>query len=189
MKKFSKLAIVLAVAVVACFALVGCGEIKIDDIKGDWTVDTINGQSLADYAASIGITEGQAVTNITINDDKTMTSTNAVTSEEFDIELKGNGFEVKQKGQSAVFMSVTYDKDKQTLSYKIKDASGNEVEYVMKKGKGNIEPIGQQAAEGGDAEQTTDDASAEESTEESTDDGAAADEGGEDAESAEQATE
>lgn len=169
MKKLGKMAAVLAMAVAMCFTLVGCG-LSIDDIKGDWTVDTINGQSLADYAASIGVTEGQVVTNITIKDDKTMTSTNSIASEEFDIELKGDGFEVKQKGQSDVFMSVKYDKDAQTLSYTIKDAtSGTELNYVLKKGSATIEPLtAAPAADASDDAAATDETE-DEATDEATD--------------------
>lgn len=141
MKKFSKMITMLVMTVAMCFTLVGCGAISMDEIKGDWTVDTINGQSVAEYAESIGLTEGQAVTNLTINEDKTMTSTNAVTSETYDMELKSDGFEVMEKGKSEVFMSVKYDKDAKTLSYRIKDANGTEVSYVFKKGTGTIEPL------------------------------------------------
>ncbi len=70
-----------------------------------------------------------------------MTSTNAYGSEEFDIELKGDGFEVKPKevsDESIVLMSVTYDNDAQTLTYTIKDTTGAYVTYIFKKGTRKI---------------------------------------------------
>ena len=70
-KKIATLVLVLAFA---CVGLVGCGAISIDEIKGDWTLDTIEGKSLADYASEPGVTEDLLYSNWTINDDKTVSS-------------------------------------------------------------------------------------------------------------------
>ena len=147
-----KAGIALATGILACVCLVGCGEISKSDIVGDWTADTVNGMSLADYAASLGVTEGQVVTNLTIRDDDTMVSESALGSDECDIERKADGFEVKQKGKSEIFMSVKYDADAQTLTYAVEDGQGGTVTQVMKKGKGTIEPL---SAEGAEATEDT----------------------------------
>ena len=47
--------IVSAVLVfVMMLSLAGCG-ISYDDIKGDWTAKTINGMTIDEYAASLGV--------------------------------------------------------------------------------------------------------------------------------------
>ena len=134
-----KIGIMLIAGVLSCVCLVGCGAISIDDIKGDWTADTINGQAVADYAASLGVPTEAAVTNWTIKDDKTLTSSNVTGTIEFDMDLKSNGFELKQKGQSDVFASVKYDKDAGTLTFAMKNSDGSTLTYVMKKGTGSID--------------------------------------------------
>ena len=172
MKKLSRMAVVLAIAVVMCLTLVGCGSIKIDDIKGDWTLDTIDGKSLDEIGSGSGVDPGLLVVNWTIKDEKTLVSTNATTTEEMAIELKSNGFEVKQQGKDEVFFSVTYDKDKQTLTYKL-NMAGTESTYVMKKGTAEIGPTDAGDAEVDDDEESADDGSDAEAEgdDESVDDG------------------
>ena len=56
--------IVSAVLVfVMMLSLAGCG-ISYDDIKGDWTAKTINGMTIDEYAASLGVDPSQATVNI-----------------------------------------------------------------------------------------------------------------------------
>ena len=173
-----KIGIALIAGLLSCVCLVGCGAISIDDIKGDWTADTINGQAVADYAASLGVPTEAAVTNWTIKDDKTLTSSNVTGNIEFDMDLKSNGFELKQKGQSDVFASVKYDKDAGTLTFSMKNSDGSTLTYVMKKGTGSIAAA--PAADNANAEApaaddanaeapAADDANAEETTDETTD--------------------
>ena len=51
--------IVSAVLVfVMMLSLAGCG-ISYDDIKGDWTAKTINGMTIDEYAASLGVDPSQ----------------------------------------------------------------------------------------------------------------------------------
>ena len=185
-----KIGIMLIAGVLSCVCLVGCGAISIDDIKGDWTADTINGQAVADYAASLGVPTEAAVTNWTIKDDKTLTSSNVTGTIEFDMDLKSNGFELKQKGQSDVFASVKYDKDAGTLTFAMKNSDGSTLTYVMKKGTGNIEAA--PAEDTSEAEEPTEDDSevaeeeVDDSEDEATEDEAAEDETAEDEESEEE---
>ena len=147
-----RIGISLIAAVLACLCLVGCGAIAIEDIKGDWTIDTINGMSLADYAASVGMDEDTCALNWTISDDKKLTTTNAVGSTTLDMELKSNGFEVMENGKLA--FSVEFNKDAGTLTYSV-DANGNKVTTVMK--KGTYTPSNaSEGEESGDAEEATD---------------------------------
>ena len=172
-----KIGIMLVAGVLSCVCLVGCGAISIDDIKGDWYTDSINGQSPADYAASLGVPVEAAATTWTIKDDKTLSSTNATGTLEFDMDLKSNGFELKQKGQSNVFASVEYDKDAGTLTFSASDASGT-AKYIMKKGTAPADAAAPAADDGSEAtDQTADDSAAAEDTtaDESSDDASADD--------------
>ena len=61
--------IVSAVLVfVMMLSLAGCG-ISYDDIKGDWTAKTINGMTIDEYAASLGVDPSQATVNVNITED------------------------------------------------------------------------------------------------------------------------
>ena len=163
-----KIGVALLVVVLACSCLVGCGAISIDEIKGDWTVDTLNGQSLADYAASVGMDENSSFSNWTITADKKIEATNIAGTQTYNIELKSNGFEVMD-GDKIIF-SVEYNKDAGTLTYTV-EASGNKVTTVMKKGK--FEPT--QPAE--ESEEATEDS--EEGSEEATEETEETEEGDE----------
>ncbi len=127
-KKIATLVLVLAFA---CVGLVGCGAISIDEIKGDWTLDTINDKSLSDYASELGMSEDMLFVNWTINDDKTITTTNLTGEGKISMELKSNGFEGKD--DSGAEFSVEYNKDAGTLTYKLDPGTGV-MTCVMKKG-------------------------------------------------------
>ena len=147
-KKVLALVLVLALA---CVGLVGCGAIDINDIKGEWTLDTINDQSLSDFAASLGSDENLLFVNWTINEDKTITTTNAVASGKLTMELKSNGFEASEEGSENKF-SVEYNKDAGTLTYKVEEG-GTVNTCVMKKGTftptetETAEPAGEEESE------------------------------------------
>ena len=64
--------IVSAVLVfVMMLSLAGCG-ISYDDIKGDWTAKTINGMTIDEYAASLGVDPSQATVNVNITEDEAL---------------------------------------------------------------------------------------------------------------------
>ena len=64
--------IVSAVLVfVMMLSLAGCG-ISYDDIKGDWTAKTINGMTIDEYAASLGVDPSQATVNVNITENLIM---------------------------------------------------------------------------------------------------------------------
>ncbi|MEE3467639.1 MAG: hypothetical protein VZQ83_04295 [Eubacterium sp.] len=179
-----KVGLALAIGVLSCVCLVGCGAISMDDIKGDWTTDTMDGQALADYAAANGIADaGMLVSNWTIKDDKTLISENVTGTLEFDMELKSNGFELKQKGQSDIYCSVLFDKDAGTLSFDTKDANGGTVKCVMKKGKGELsagQPAGDETSDDAEATEGDDTSEAEDADTEDSSDDSEAEDGSED---------
>jgi hypothetical protein len=164
-----------------CSVLTACGgAIKMDDIKGDWTTDKMNGQTVAEYAASIGASEGQCVTNWTIKEDDTATVTSVGGSADYDIERKSDGFEVYEKGaekkKENIQFSVSFNKDAGTLTYKV-NLGGADNEIVLKKGTGTIEaaaPVdesGEDAAPADDGSEGGEDAAVDEGGEEATDEG------------------
>ncbi len=130
--------IVSAVLVfVMMLSLAGCG-ISYDDIKGDWTAKTINGMTIDEYAASLGVDPSQATVNVNITEDDTLTITSTNGSQKFDYERRSNGIELKEEGKDEIYMSMTYDKDKKTLTYKMDLGNGQTMEVVLEKGKADI---------------------------------------------------
>lgn len=159
MKKF--LAIVMvAVMAVMCTA---CGGLDMSKVKGDWTLSTVNGQSVADYAASLGVDESGVAVNWTVSD-KSVTVANSAMSASYDIEVKSNGFEVKEGG--AVIMSVTYDDKNASLSYAV-EVDGTKYDYVLKKGTASFDaPADDTADDTADEEYSDEEYSDEEYAEE-----------------------
>ena len=134
MKKLTKKLALIAVAAMAMvMCLVGCGSVQ-KDVDGDWTVSKINGQDIAEWAASKDMNVASSTTNLTLKDGKA-TFTSYAGSQTMDAEYKSNGIEIKQNGQ--LQFSILYNKDAQTLTYKF-NMSGTEFEYVMTKGTADL---------------------------------------------------
>ena len=137
--------IVSAVLVfVMMLSLAGCG-ISYDDIKGYWTAKTINGMTIDEYAASLGVDPSQATVNVNITEDDKMTMVTANGETKFDYERRSDGIEVKMEGKDEIYMSMAYDKDKKTLTYKLDLGNGQTMEVVLEKGKADMTPVQQDA--------------------------------------------
>lgn len=148
MKKVTKkLALVLVAAMVMGMCLVGCGSVQ-KDVDGDWTLDKVNGQAVADWASANGMDVTLANMNMNVKDGKA-TVTNYQGTVTYDVEYKSNGFEVMQNG--SVAFSVAYNKDAQSLSYKF-NLNGTEFSYDLKKGTSEIGSAAQQGGEAQPAE-------------------------------------
>ena len=134
MKKLTKkLALVLVAAMVMGMCLVGCG-VDMSKMKGDWIVSTINGKSVADFAAENGAVEAQAMKTVTITDDNATVnsfdvSTGEVASVTGKITQKSDGVEADMNGVTWPFKLM----DNGNLTYKL-DMSGTTYEYVLVKG-------------------------------------------------------
>lgn len=103
-----------------------------DKMKGDWIYETIAGDSVADYAAKLGVDESSFASVWTFTDDKVIIKSVAAT-EEHNVQYKSNGAEVMEVGSTdKIQMSVKLENDK--LSFKLKGTDGKEYDYVMKKG-------------------------------------------------------
>ena len=138
--------IVSAVLVfVMMLSLAGCG-ISYDDIKGDWTAKTINGKTVDEYAASLSVDPSLVTVNVNITEDDKLTITNANNETKYDYVRRSNGLEVKEEGKDEVYMTMLYDEDKKTLTYKVDLGNGQMQEYVLEKAKADLTPA-QQAAQ------------------------------------------
>ena len=137
--------IVSAVLVfVMMLSLAGCG-ISYDDIKGDWTAKTINGKTVDEYAASLSVDPSLVTVNVNITEDDKLTITNANNETKYDYVRRSNGIEVKEEGKDEVYMTMLYDEDKKTLTYKVDLGNGQTEEYVLEKGKADLTPAQQDA--------------------------------------------
>lgn len=135
--------IVSAVLVfVMMLSLAGCG-ISYDDIKGDWTAKTINGKTVDEYAASLGVDPSLVTVNVNITEDDKLTITNANNETKYDYQRRSNGLEVKEEGKDEVYMTMLYDEDKKTLTYKVNLGNGQMMEFVLEKGKADLTPAQQ----------------------------------------------
>ena len=132
MKKVIKSVIALAMAAVMVMALAACSGSAKDKMKGDWIYETIAGDSVADYAAKLGVDESSFASVWTFTDDKVIIKSVAAT-EEHNVQYKSNGAEVMEVGSTdKIQMSVKLENDK--LSFKLKGTDGKEYDYAMKKG-------------------------------------------------------
>ena len=137
MKAMKKVLALMLVAVMAV-GLVGCGEISYDDITGDWTTKTVNGMSIDDYAASVGVSPAQVTTNMTITDDDKIVVTSATASQNYVYERKADGIEVKEEGKDDILFSMAYDTNAKTFSYKLDIGNGQTMTIVLEKGKADL---------------------------------------------------
>lgn len=136
MKKIAKITSAIMMTFVMILSIAGCG-LDMSKVKGDWTLNTINGQSLEEYAAGYGTTAAACAVNMTVND-KDVVIANTASSQTYSIQVKSNGFEVLNPSDNkTVFMSVTYDASAETLSYSLSDGQ-TEQKFVFKKGTADL---------------------------------------------------
>ena len=131
MKKVLSVILVVAVA----FCLTACG-LDMSKVKGDWTLDTVGGKTVEQIAEAGGVNPAYFNMNATVTD-KTFTLTTATETLSWNIQVKDTGFECLDASGN-IFMSVRYNADKDTISFKMAGADGNAVEYVMVKGTSEI---------------------------------------------------
>ena len=97
------------------------------------------GQIVSNMAASVGSKD----CFFTEDDKMTMVTANGETK--FDYERRSDGIEVKMEGKDEIYMSMAYDKDKKTLTYKLDLGNGQTMEVVLEKGKADMTPVQQDA--------------------------------------------
>ena len=121
MKKITALLILVAMV----FACTGCGSSLLNDIKGDWTLFTVNGQPLSEFAEINDMAEADIALSLTVSDDS-VTFTNSTISATYDIELRNNGFDIIQ---GAKLWTVIYDDKESTLSYSVESIGEDSMRY------------------------------------------------------------
>lgn len=124
MKKLVATLLLLAMTL----TMTACGALDISKIEGEWTLSTIGGVSIEEYAEAIGASVTDCYVNWTVSDDNVL-SINSVVSSSFDISIKSNGFEIMK--DSSIVMSVVYKDD--TLTYSV-DYGNGLVEHVLVRG-------------------------------------------------------
>ena len=127
MKKI--LAVVLMAAVVVCCT--ACG-LDMSKVKGDWTLETAAGKTVAELAEGSGKDPASVTMNATVTDDS-FTLSSVTGSETYKIQVRANGFECLDDSKNVV-IGVVYDSAKDTLTFQLKQADGSVMDYVMKRG-------------------------------------------------------
>ena len=150
-----KLALVLVAAMAMAMCLVGCG-VDMNKMKGDWIISTINGKSVADFAAENGVVEAQAMKTFNITDETATIS--AFDSSTGEVQTTSGKITVRKDGVEADILGVTWPfklMDNGNLTFKL-DQGGTTYEYVLVKGTYDFkakfaEQVG--ASQGGEEEQ------------------------------------
>ena len=139
------LAIVLAAAVVICCT--ACGGLDMSKVKGNWTLETAAGKTVAELAEGSGKDPASVTMNATVTDDS-FTLSSVTGSETYKIQVRANGFECLDDSKNVV-MGVVYDSAKDTLTFQLKQADGNVMDCVMKKGTADLTVSTDSTAEDG----------------------------------------
>ena len=132
MKKI--LAIVLVAAVAVCCT--ACGGLDMSKVKGDWTMETMAGKTVAELAEGSGQDPASVTMNATVTDDS-FTLSSVTGSITYKIQVKANGFECLDDSKNVV-MGVIYDSAKDTLTFQLKQPDGSVMDCVMKKGTADL---------------------------------------------------
>ena len=143
MKKI--LAVVLMAAVVVCCT--ACGGLDMSKVKGNWTLETAAGKTVAELAEGSGKDPASVTMNATVTDDS-FTLSSVAGSETYKIQVRANGFECVDDSKNVV-MGVVYDSAKDTLTFQLKQADGNVMDCVMKKGTADLTVSTDSTAEDG----------------------------------------
>ena len=131
MKKI--IAIVLMAAVMLCCT--ACG-LDMSKVKGDWTLETAAGKTVAELAEGSGKDIASVTMNATVTDDS-FTLSSVTGSVTYKIQVRANGFECLDDSKNVV-MGVIYDSAKDTLTFQLKQADGSVMDYVMKRGTADL---------------------------------------------------
>lgn len=128
MKKIIMIVLMIAAMMIT---ISSCGGIKIDDIKGDWTVSTVNGKPVAEY------TDSYEYANYKVTDKSFVYSGiaadgSAVTSE-YALKMTEKGFEAYS---GSTIINVVYDAKVSALIF-----DNNGKSYVLTKGASELKPV------------------------------------------------
>ena len=155
------LAIVLVAAVVICCT--ACGGLDMSKVKGDWTLETADGKTVAELAESSGKDPASVTMNATVTDDS-FTLIGSTGTDTYKIQVKANGFECLDDSKNVV-MGVIYDSAKDTLTFQMAKADGSAMDCVMKKGTADLTGSAGSTAGDGEAEGDNEEGNGEEAAE------------------------
>ena len=145
------LAVIISVA--GCI-LTACGS-DSGSITGDWTIKTVNGKSPADFASDNGVYELGTAKNFSFTDNNvTVTAideTGNIISKTYDIKKNENGLDILASGST---ISLEYIEAESQIRYSIKQ-NDVQYQYVLKKGKTDLESLKTVKAEKGAAPAVT----------------------------------
>ena len=134
MKKTIKLMAAIMLVAAMVFSIASCGGVDMNKIKGDWYVSTINGKSVADFAAEAGTVEVMAQKSISITDKEVSMSAigpdGNVATGKGEVTVRANGVEATIDG---VLFGFEFHEADSTLTYSVTDGT-NQYDYVLKKG-------------------------------------------------------
>ena len=105
-------------------------------VKGDWTLETADGKTVAELAEGSGQDPASVTMNATVTDDS-FTLSSITGSVTYKIQVRANGFECLDDSKNVV-MGVIYDSAKDTLTFQLKQADGSVMDYVMKRGTADL---------------------------------------------------
>lgn len=147
MKKFAKLLALVMVMALVMSTLTACGAIDKKKVVGDWSIATLNGKSVEDYAASVGADVNMCKGGLTITENK-ISVVNAVASTDFDkYDCLADGIQVEANG--AVVLALQYDEKADTLTQNQATADGSVLTVVFKRGTVSFEqPVADEEAAG-----------------------------------------
>ncbi len=135
----SVLVIVSILVVIVLFTQTGC-KLDMKDLSGDWTVETIDGKSPADYAAELDVPEVAVITNYTITESNFIMTDYAgyIT---LNIEPRTNGFECTEPEKNQIVLSVLYDSWNDILKFRMDNGYGSLTTFTAKRGSVDIDAM------------------------------------------------
>ena len=158
MKKTIRIMAAIMLVAAMVLSIASCGGVDMNKIKGDWILSTINGKSVADFAAESGYPEAYAQKQYNFTDKQMSVSSigasGTVETNSGDLTVKSNGVNATVNGIEFGFL---YDDKADTLTYNVTIGSDS-YEYVLKKGTydfaaalGGASQSSEEASEGGES--------------------------------------
>lgn len=126
-------------AFVVLFTQTGC-KLDMNDLSGDWTVETIDGKAPIDYATDMDLPEVAVITNYKITE-TTFTMEDYAGYITLNIEPRTNGFECTEPEKNQIVLSVLYDSWNDTLKFRMDNGYGSLTTFTAKRGSVDIDAM------------------------------------------------
>ncbi len=139
MRKIFKLFVICTLVIMTLFTQTGC-KLDMNDLSGDWTVETIDGKAPIDYAADMDLPEVAVITNYKITE-TTFTMEDYAGYITLNIEPRTNGFECTEPEKNQIVLSVLYDSWNDTLKFRMDNGYGSLTTFTAKRGSVDIDAM------------------------------------------------